>query len=812
MNSQHVRVYPFLLFLSLLIFSQTSNAAPPMEHDIDAISGGAEALDHRLNYGAVDPVGGSPDGSLKLFTPGAGFQAYNFDDNGTETGFYFIPPDPIGAAGLNSVIAVVNVGIECRTKSGSLIFRDSLKDLFAPLGAQTLGTFTFDPKIVYDHYENRFVIVTLERLRIASGDPVDDSRILVAVSKTSSPVTATAADWWYLAIDSKLNIDGTDHWADYPGFEIDEEAIYITNNMYTFAGYYGEPRLWIIEKGPLSGFYVGGAANWNVYDPVNGSLFDVTLQPALVHGAGGAGAGIGTYLVGYSGITFAGPGALELVEVIRIDNPLTTPTFTGQFVEVGDLEDIGGVFAYPEIPDAPQNGIAALIEVNDRRVLDAVWRNNDLWVTTTINPAAGVDPVNTGQATAHWIKLDTSAPGSITLSDHGNIGGEDIAPETWTFFPSVAVNGAGGVQFGFAASAASIYCGAYHAGREPIDPSGSVQASGVVQAGLAPYLRTFGTTRNRWGDYSGAAVDPIDDTTFWIFNQYAELQGTEISGEVGRWGTAWRQCYSDVAMDWGDAPDQPYPTLLASDGARHVMVPGIFMGTYVDGEPDGLPQANAYGDDLDNVDDEDGLVSMSLLDPGHEASVTISVTSDGFLDAWIDFDNDGYWDMQEQVFTSEPLSRGVNTVYFPCPGTGMPAFSTFSRFRFSSAGGLSPIGEAPDGEVEDYEVNVLEDRVSGIGQLSVPAQYALHRAYPNPFNPSTIISFSLPRPSHVRLRIFDVTGRLVRTLVDEIRDAARHEIAWNGLDDRQEGVASGVYIYRIETDSFKASERMVLMK
>jgi hypothetical protein len=74
------------------------------------------------------------------------FEGFNFDDNATETGFFFIPPDPIGAAGTDRVIAVVNVMIEAWDKTGTtLLFRDALRDFFTPL--QPL-TFTFDPKIV----------------------------------------------------------------------------------------------------------------------------------------------------------------------------------------------------------------------------------------------------------------------------------------------------------------------------------------------------------------------------------------------------------------------------------------------------------------------------------------------------------------------------------------------------------------------------------------------------------------------------------------------------------------------------------------
>jgi hypothetical protein len=281
------------------------------------------------------------------------------------------------------------------------------------------------------------------------------------------------------------------------------------------------------------------------------------------------GTGIGTFLVSYSGLTFGGPGGLEAICVIRVDNPTGAVTFTQEFTTVGDLEDVGGVFGFPALVDAPQAGSAVRIEVNDRRALDAVWRGNRLWLTTTVSPNAANSPADVGQASAQWIALNTAAvvgPGSaaglVALADRGVVGGEDITPgadPVTTFFPSVAVNSLGEAKVGFAASAATIFGGAYVAGRKPADAPGTVRATTTVAAGLATYIRTFdappcdpaGTpARNRWGDYSGISIDPTDDRIFWINNEMAIARGTPTVGgcngrpnpEDGRWGTAWASC------------------------------------------------------------------------------------------------------------------------------------------------------------------------------------------------------------------------------------------------------------------------------
>lgn len=481
------------------------------------------------------------------------FTGFGFDDNATENirsstglGVRFIPPDPIGAAGHSRVIAVVNSMIESRTKSGQLKWRDGLRDFFAPLAPPT-DVFPFDPKIVYDDHEQRFVVVALELIvGTASVSPTNVSRILLAVSKNPTPGTATAADWNFMAINSKQVIPRPvtpfDHWADFPGFEVDEEAVYITANMFTFVpfGSFGGSRLWIVDKGAGSGgFYDGGPGSFTVHNPYASAGIATTTMPAEIRDAGGAGPGIGTYLVSYSGLS---DGVDEFVQIVRVDDPLGTPTFTQEFLLIGNIET-----GFPALPDAPQLGSTFLIEVNDRRALDAVWHDNKLWLTAEIRPNAGA---NFGQTTAHWWKLDTTAvtgsgdpAGLITLDQQGDIGGEDIAAGAFTYFPSVAVNRNGSAAFGFSSSAPSKHAGAFVAVHGPFDVAGTVRAPETVQDGLAPYKRFFGGPRNRWGDYSGISVDPANDDFFWVFNEFADTPGSPTVGsqgpEDGRWGTAW---------------------------------------------------------------------------------------------------------------------------------------------------------------------------------------------------------------------------------------------------------------------------------
>jgi hypothetical protein len=98
-------------------------------------------------------------------------------------------------------------------------------------------------------------------------------------------------------------------------------------------------------------------------------------------------------------------------------------------------------------------------------------------------------------------------------------------------------------------------------------------------------------------------------------------------------------------------------------------------------------------------------------------------------------------------------------------------------------------------------------------ELNTPKDFQLFQNYPNPFNPSTIIRFSIPVSSTVDLFIFDILGRRIRSLVNASSySAGTHSVMWNGTDDDGEYMSNGVYIYRLHTNEYTRSKRMILLR
>ena len=97
------------------------------------------------------------------------------------------------------------------------------------------------------------------------------------------------------------------------------------------------------------------------------------------------------------------------------------------------------------------------------------------------------------------------------------------------------------------------------------------------------------------------------------------------------------------------------------------------------------------------------------------------------------------------------------------------------------------------------------DKESEVAEL--PKDFRVFSNYPNPFNPSTAISYQLPEQMHVKIAVYNVIGQQVEVLVDGLVPAGTHNVIWNATNQ-----PSGIYLYRVEAGSFSQTKTMVLLK
>jgi hypothetical protein len=184
------------------------------------------------------------------------------------------------------------------------------------------------------------------------------------------------------------------------------------------------------------------------------------------------------------------------------------------------------------------------------------------------------------------------------------------------------------------------------------------------------------------------------------------------------------------------------------------------------------------------VDSTDSIISQILLTSVQTDDILWEVSADSGA-SWQTVDSDGSW---------YPIGS---------PGSDLMWRSTL---LYTVAGQYPSCAEFT---ISWASATGIEDEPGPVAN----EQFALHPNIPNPFNPTTRIRYEIPQATTVRVSIFDVRGRLVRTLVDNRSlPAGRYEEIWNGLDDRGKNASSGVYFYRLTTPQFEQTRKMALLR
>jgi choice-of-anchor B domain-containing protein len=157
------------------------------------------------------------------------------------------------------------------------------------------------------------------------------------------------------------------------------------------------------------------------------------------------------------------------------------------------------------------------------------------------------------------------------------------------------------------------------------------------------------------------------------------------------------------------------------------------------------------------------------------------------------------------VDISDPANIVEVGHYDTFSGSGLGAWGAFPFF---SSGKVL----VSDVETGLYVVNFPGGATSAGRMASIPGTYRLGNNYPNPFNPSTTITFEIPHAGQIRLTVLDLLGRKIRILLDEYRDAGRHQVRWDGRSDTGIPVVSGTYFCRLEAGGYVGSRKMLLLK
>ena len=416
-----------------------------------------------------------------------------------------IPPDPIMAAGPNHVVGAVNSKFGVFSKSGTLLFQTQANSWFTNVlpNIVDIGG-AFDPKVIYDPVAGRWVLVYL------ATDDTSESWVLISVSSGSDPT----GSWCNYALHGDRNGNTpSGNWSDYEGVGLDNQALYITTNQFELTpggdGGFQYARLRIIPKSQL---YACASVSyfdfWDLTDPVSTTERAFTLRPAFTFGTPGV-----EYLVSNSPFETS-----TYFTLWSLTNPLSgSPTLSRQNVPVTattappNADQLGGTGGTSDCP-AP-----CLIDTGDARLLDLVYRNGSLWTSHAVAGGTG-----DAYSRARYVRLGVGG-GAPTVQEDVSFGLDGC----WYYYPAVAIDQNNNLGMVFSRSCTDERAGARYTGRATTDTT--LQGSTLLKSGETNYVNPASGS-NRWGDYSGAAVDPVDPSRLWFLGEYA-------ASPTDDWGT-----------------------------------------------------------------------------------------------------------------------------------------------------------------------------------------------------------------------------------------------------------------------------------
>jgi hypothetical protein len=455
------------------------------------------------------------DSTVQVYQPGRSgedlapvtdqsFRSINYSESQQGT-----PPDPDIMVGSNHIVVGVNTSFQVFDKSGASVVGPTLySDLWGSNCGTGAGMNFFDPYSAYDEAEDRYL------LGITAYDPSvnggDNGYACIAVSQTGDPT----GQWWLYSFDANPGT-GTEYFFDFPHIGVGQSALYVVGNM--FGNFFVGNNLMVLDKTQM---YAGGATpSWMITVPST----QFTVQPAKLKGYSTGGWPSNPAEPHFFLSAEWGNNANQLtLSSVTLDaaNPWSVaPTYT----VIGDVT----VNTFSQPVSQPQLG-GGNIEGNDYRLLDVEYWAGSLWATHSVGCNPGTGTVNC----VRWYEIDASGP---SLVQQGTFATDGV----YRSFPDLAVDQCGDMVVGYSMTSASIYPSVYMAGREVADPAGQLKAETEVRAGDVVY-QCYDSTPRRWGDYSGAALDP-NGVTMWYVGEYS------TPSTFCRWGTwvhgvRWTSC------------------------------------------------------------------------------------------------------------------------------------------------------------------------------------------------------------------------------------------------------------------------------
>lgn len=416
-------------------------------------------------------------------------------DNGTQD-----PPFPGGAVGTNYIVTTLDHVIRVQTRTGTTLYTVAITNFWEGLGPYSTARQVFDPKVVYDPYNDRWMMTAV------SDFAVPRSSILVGVTQNGDPT----GNWnlYRVEVDPAHALC-----ANYPSIAFNKKWIVVCVEMRTNASPFAstsaqvyafdKTNLYANGSGSFMKFKTGQWASDGPLVQEPAVTCDNTLDTLyLLNSWNGSQGTLGLFHI---------QGAIG--SEVFVSHPLLQTAFTWDQGASGN-----GAFA-------PQLGTSEKILLDDARMQGLIYRNGSLWAAHTVFVPAGGSPT---RGAIQWYQITTNG----VFLQKGRI--EDQTGKLFYGYPSIAVNQLNDALVGYARFSTSEYASAYYSIRSHSDSTNTFQADRLLKAGNASFERSVPPLR--WGDHSSTVVDPVNDLDFWTIQEFAT--STDVA-PTSRWGTWW---------------------------------------------------------------------------------------------------------------------------------------------------------------------------------------------------------------------------------------------------------------------------------
>lgn len=449
---------------------------------------------------------------------------------GGPSGTFTIPPDTMGAVGLDKIMSFVNNNMVIQDKAtGSVLSIVGITSFFSSTGA----TGVFDPRVLYDPYNNRWILGATSNAQTAN------SSVIVGISDSPDPQgTFTLFRFIVGCAAGSAGCNAQGAWADFPMLGFNKNWLVVSWNQFTINTLtFTEGRALAIDYPTVR---TAGTANATLFTNIIAGVGGFCLHPATTFSATEGTLYLPTH-ISSAGATYRlhSISGTPAAPVFNLDTVNKTRPGGGWTQPGGDAlpqQCVPGVGA----PTQTCPATIRRIDVGDAFIRsNVVFRNGKIYYPQTIALPTGGLTTNS-RFVAQWTVLNTNG----TFSDGGRVedatatltnGGKNYA------YPSISVNKNNDVLLGFSEFESDDYADAGYTFRLGTDAAGTMRDPVIYKEGEDYYSKTFGGTRNRWGDYSHTVIDPVNDRDLWTIQEYAMLRvgTTGQATNDSRWGTWW---------------------------------------------------------------------------------------------------------------------------------------------------------------------------------------------------------------------------------------------------------------------------------